>query len=187
VGGALLSGCLIPSQQAARGPDVGPEPLQVGPSEAGGQKLMKPYIPGDEPARSGQEPPRISQEPPLSAVGAPSGQTRPQQGPPAPASAGARAQWEDQKVKNAALEVAKDIPSAKKIKICYIAAQDEWLVIVYDDIGAAIDVKQYFWDREREILKPFLLLKHIARDRLEQEVRAREPGRACEILDPPAQ
>ena len=200
VAGTLLSGCLIPSQQATRGPDVGPEPLQVGPSQAGSQKLIKPYIPGEEPARSvqessrtgpeppraSQEPPRMSQEPPRPAVEPPSAQTTPPARPPVPATGGTRTQWEDQKVKNAALEVAKEIPSAKKIKICYIAAQDEWLVIVYDDIGTAIDVKQYFWDREREILKPFLLLKHIAHDRLEREAREKEPGKACEVLDPPA-
>jgi hypothetical protein len=94
-------------------------------------------------------------------------------------------QWEDQKIKESAFEVAKGYPNVSKIKICYAVKDDEWWVTLYDDIGAAIDLKQFTWNRELEKLEPFLVLKRIPSNRLQAQLSEEEPGRACEILTVP--
>ena len=90
---------------------------------------------------------------------------------------------ESVKVKNAALEMGKNMSSVEKIKICHDGSADEWWVIFYDDIGAMIDLKQYVWEVESESLTPFLVLKRIPRSRLETHLNMSEPERKCEVID----
>jgi hypothetical protein len=97
-----------------------------------------------------------------------------------------RKHWEDEKVKQAALEMAKSFPGARKIKICYAIDDDEWWITIYDDEGSSIDLKQFVWDREKEILEPFLVLKRIPRTGMERHAREKRPGKACRVIDLPS-
>ncbi len=98
----------------------------------------------------------------------------------------ARKRWEDEKVKRAAVSMAKSFPRARKVKVCYAVDDDEWWVTIYDDLGSSIDLKQYVWDREKEALEPFLVLKRIPRSRMEKHAGEKRPGQACEVIDIPA-
>ncbi len=62
---------------------------------------------------------------------------------------------------------------------------DEWWIVLYDDMGAVYDVKQFTWNRDQEKLEPFLVLKKIGKNRLEEELTVREADRACEPLGIP--
>jgi hypothetical protein len=92
--------------------------------------------------------------------------------------------WEDQKVRQKALEMARKRPSVKKIKICYAVKDDEWWVILYEDAGSSYELLQYTWNRDQDKLEQFLVLKRISRNRLKEHLALREPDRACDILDP---
>lgn len=99
-------------------------------------------------------------------------------------------QWEDQKVKQAAMELRDAHRSAQKMKLCYAVKDDEWWVIFYEDAASHYELRQYVWDRDRERLDPFLVMKRIPRDRLSQDLSTSEPDRACEVVDlasPPQQ
>jgi hypothetical protein len=100
-------------------------------------------------------------------------------------SGGSSSNWEDQKVRIAALEMARSIPSTQKVKICYDAKHDEWWVTFYDRQGAMYDLKQFVWERESEKLEPFLVQQRISQTKLEDHVKREEKGRACEAFDPP--
>ena len=100
-------------------------------------------------------------------------------------SGGSSPNWEDQKVRIAALEMARSIPSTSKVKICYDAKHDEWWVTLYDRQGAMFDLKQFVWERESEKLEPFLVQQRISQTKLEDHVKREEKGRACEAFDPP--
>jgi hypothetical protein len=100
---------------------------------------------------------------------------------PVEAKSGSR-EWEDQRVKEAAFKVAKEFPAVKRGKICYSVKTDEWWVVLYDDTGAVYDVKQYTWSRDQEKLEPFLVLKRIGKNRLEEDLTTREADKACEAL-----
>lgn len=91
--------------------------------------------------------------------------------------------WDDQKVRRAAMELRDAHPSAQKMKLCYAVKDDEWWAIFYEDAGTHYDLKQYVWDRERRHLDPFLVLRRIPRDRLQQDLGGNEPDRACEVVD----
>ncbi|MGC8660067.1 MAG: hypothetical protein ACP5U1_13440, partial [Desulfomonilaceae bacterium] len=93
---------------------------------------------------------------------------------------------EEEAIRQAALDIAKNIDTVKKIRICHIENEDEWWVTLYDDIGPVIDLKQYVWDRDSETLRPFLVLKRISHTRYEAQLTAKEPDRKCEVLDPPS-
>ena len=95
-----------------------------------------------------------------------------------------RPSWEDQKVKIAALDLAKSKPSVAKIKICYDARHDEWWVILYDRLGGEIDLKQFVWNRETDTLDPFLVMKRIPEGKLEEHAVREEKDKACEAFDP---
>ena len=100
-------------------------------------------------------------------------------------SGGSSSNWEDQKVRIAALELARSIPSTRKVKICYDAKHDEWWVTLYDRQGAMFDLKQFVWERESEKFEPFLVQQRISESKLEEHVKREEKGRACEAFDPP--
>ena len=103
-----------------------------------------------------------------------------------PGSPEARKHWEDEKVKRAAVNMAKSFRRARKVKVCYVVDDDEWWVTIYDDLGSSIDLKQYVWDREKEALEPFLVLKRIPRGRMEKHAGEKRPGQACEVINMPA-
>ncbi len=89
------------------------------------------------------------------------------------------------KVRAAALKVAKDLESAVKMKICRFVKEDEWWVMIYDDVGPVIDIKQFVWDSEMEQLEPYLVVKKIAKTRLDAHLKTREAGKECTIVSPP--
>ena len=92
---------------------------------------------------------------------------------------------EVEEIKQAALNIAKNIDTIAKIRICHVENEDEWWVTLYDDIGPVIDLKQYVWDRDSETLRPFLVLKRISQARFQAQLTAKEPDRRCEVIDPP--
>lgn len=98
----------------------------------------------------------------------------------------AKQEWEDQKkVRDAAAEMAKADPAVKKIKVCYAVRNDEWWVILYEQGEGIFELKQYIWNKESEKLEPFLVYKTIPITRLQQHLTEEEPGKACEIMEPP--
>jgi hypothetical protein len=101
---------------------------------------------------------------------------------PTEAKSGSR-EWEDQRVKEAAFKISRNFPGVKKGKICYSVKNDEWWIVLYDEAGSAYDVKQYVWNRDQEKLDPFLVLKRIGKNRLDEVLASRESDKACEPLD----
>jgi hypothetical protein len=80
--------------------------------------------------------------------------------------------------------LVRNFPAVKKIKLCYAVKDDEWWVIMYEEEGAHYELKQFVWDRDRERLDPFLVLRRISANRLQAHLAAAEPDRACEVIDP---
>jgi hypothetical protein len=89
---------------------------------------------------------------------------------------------EDQQVKVAARELAKNMGGIQNIKVCYVDKDDEWWATLYEDIGTVIDVKQFFWNRESEKFEPFLILKRISKSKLDADLKQSEPGRKCAVV-----
>ena len=85
----------------------------------------------------------------------------------------------------AAMELRNAHPTAQKMKLCYAVKDDEWWAIFYEDAGTHYELKQYVWDRQREHLDPFLVLRRIPKDRLQQALSGDEPDRACEVINLP--
>jgi hypothetical protein len=57
--------------------------------------------------------------------------------------------------------------------------------MLLDHIGAMMDLKQYVWDPDSETLTPFLVLKRIAKSRLDNYLTLTEQDKTCPVLDPP--
>jgi hypothetical protein len=91
-------------------------------------------------------------------------------------------EWEDQKIREAAMEMAKGLPQVSKIKVCYAVKDDEWWVTFYDNAGAFTELKQYTWNRDLEKLEAFLVLKRIPSSRVQQHLTEEEPGKACDVF-----
>lgn len=91
---------------------------------------------------------------------------------------------DEQKVKNAAVELIKGMESPKKYLICHDEIQDEWSLTVFDDIGHVLDVKQFFWNAESDKMEPFLVLTRIPKGRLKYELSRRSTGKNCSSYDP---
>ncbi len=203
---ALLgSGCIVPSQESMRKAgwslqnpsDSQPE------TRTGSGPLIKPTIPQEStgisqaaqtpedastrPEHAAQMPaatdnpfeekPRPKDEPPKQYE--PPQPARSQNGPP-------KQEWEDQKVRDAAAELAKASPEVKKIKICYAVKEHEWWVILYERGEGFFELKQFIWNNESERLEPFLVLKRIPAARLQQHLTEEEPGKACEEMELPS-
>lgn len=148
-------------------------------SHAGGG-LIKPVIPPDENDLSKPSPPASG-----SAIGAvPESESR--DVPDQKDAKGLKKEWEDEKVTKAAKERAAALPSVKKIQVCYLDADDEWTVFLYNDIGPAIEIKQFYWNREAQTLEPHLVFKQIPKSRLEETLKEKRPGHSCESFDPHA-
>jgi len=93
-------------------------------------------------------------------------------------------EWEDQKVRQMALEMARNQREIRKLKICYSVKDNEWWIILYEDAGGFYELKQFVWDRDQDKLEAFLVQKKVPKSRLEEHLRQQEPDRACEALDP---
>ncbi len=87
------------------------------------------------------------------------------------------------KVKNAALDMGKNMSSVENIKVCLVKSTNEYWVTFYDDIGPLIDIKQYIWEAESETLTPFLVLKRIPKSRLDTHLTTTESDRECEVIE----
>lgn len=172
----FLGSCVIPAQEAAKNQA---EPSQnanaAQPRDAAdGQNLIKPTIPPETAApHAGDTAPAPVQKPIRVVVDKKEAQSSKRQ------------EWEDQKVKAAATELAKSFPEAKKLKICYSAKYDEWWVTLYEDIGTLFDLRQFVWSREQERFQPHLVQQRIAKSALQHHLTEADPDQACEAMDPP--
>jgi hypothetical protein len=170
-----LAGCLIPSQEGVRnntkwGPPQTDEGAPAAPKT--GQGLVKPVIHPEPPREAATPPAKHGPPTPVRVVVEPKdrGQSKKQD-------------WEDQKVKSAAVELAKTMPSVKKMKICYEVKHDEWWAILYEESGSMIELKQFVWNRQQERFEPHLVMNRIPADQLQQHLVESGPGRACETID----
>lgn len=91
---------------------------------------------------------------------------------------------QEEKVKKVAIETLKGLSSPIKYTICYDEENDEWWLTVYEDIGHALDVKQYFWTPQQEKLEPFLVLNRIPKGRLTAELSKQSDRKKCSIHEP---
>lgn len=190
------SACLVPEQYGGGKQEQAPE----------SQGLIQPMIPDDAPASTSSPPEETVKQaeqvkpsaetvqpikpPDVSPPKIPQGIEKPVQPGPTKSDRVSPAEhkeerWDDQKVKDAALRLAKRFPATQKIKICYATKDDEWWVIFYEDAGSYYELRQFVWDRDTDKLQPFLVLKRIDRHELNEHVAAAEPDRACESMDPP--
>lgn len=87
------------------------------------------------------------------------------------------------RVKLEALEKAKELGTIVRIKVCHVAEDDEWWAFLYKDEGSIIDLKQFVWNRKTEKLEPFLVIRQIKKDQLDSELRKKEAGRKCMLVD----
>jgi len=169
-----LVGCRLPSQEGLKNATW--DPPQTDKEQSGapsaGQGLIKPVIPLERQTEAVSPPQKAEPPQPIRVVVQPEPESKPQKN-----------DWEDQKVKSAAMEMAKASPSVRKMKICYEVKHDEWWVILYEDNGPAIELKQLVWNRSQERFEPHLVVERISRDQLEKHVAESEPGRACEAVD----
>lgn len=95
-----------------------------------------------------------------------------------------KSSFEEDKIKKAAVEILKGLNSPIKYTICYDQENEEWWLTVYDDIGHALDVKQYFWTPAQEKLEPFLVLKKIPKSRLNNDISMKSDQKKCSIYEP---
>jgi hypothetical protein len=183
----VLPGCVVVSRESARpggSSTFSPSPQDQSPAKAQseaptqGKGLIKPYIPEDTGPKPGEITDTKPEAVPVVQPGLDQSVSK---------EADRLPKWEeDQKVRVAALKKAEEYPNVKKIKICLSVQDDEWWIIFYNDIGTAIDLKQFVWDRKTEALEPHLVIKQIPRSQLESHLTRKQPGRGCEVLDPPA-
>jgi hypothetical protein len=200
------SGCIVPSQEAIR---KAGDPLQ-NPSTSQSEmrtesgSLIKPSIPqevaptsqaAETPEHGSVKPGPVAPMPAVNTDNPFAEKTEPKDRqpkldqplqPPGGQSGPAEQEWEDQKVRDAAVVIAKASPEVKKIKICYAVKQHEWWVILYERGQGFFELKQYIWNKESEKLEPYLVQKRIPAARLQQHLTEEEPGKACEVLEPPS-
>jgi hypothetical protein len=205
--GALFGfGCVVPSQEAIRRADTPIQESQAPQSaiQPGKGALIKPVIPPSaEPTSLPTAPPDNEFNKYESSEQSPASKTdNPFEEKPVPAGAKGKAaeplpspakrtgtvkkEWEDQKVRNAAVEMAKASPLVEQIKICYSVREHEWWVVLYERGDGFIELKQYIFNYDSEQLEPFLVVKRIPPARLQQHLYEEEPGKACEIIEPPS-
>lgn len=92
---------------------------------------------------------------------------------------------EEELVREAVVKMGQSFEPVLNIKICHLAPKDEWWATIYQDLGQAVDVKQFIWNREQEKLEPFLVLTRIPRSKVKVHLTNNKPGSRCEILSPP--
>lgn len=169
-----LIGCRLPSQEGLKSPYWGTEQADIEQPAAAqtDQGLIKPTIP---PERQMEEagPPQQGQPPrPVRVVIEPQADPKPQKN-----------DWEDDRIRSAAIEMARATPSVKKMKICLDIKHSEWWVILYEDLGPAIELRQFVWNKDQKRFEPHLVLDRIPREQLERHASESEPGRACEAVE----
>ncbi len=94
-------------------------------------------------------------------------------------------QWEDRRVEAAAMELALKTPGVIKLKICYDLNQDEWWVVLFEDHGPIVEIRPFVWNRDSASFEPFLVVRQIAKDRLQVQLSEDEPSRPCRVVDLP--
>ncbi|GEM_PF-855273 len=167
----MVTACVIPLQQGKQGSDPTPKSSERNTVKERTTGLIRASIPDKQGPGSDTRNPSAFKPGPVSRSPIPKDRDRP-------------LQWEDEKVKTAARALAKSYPSVKKIQVCYDVKDDEWWVILYDDIGKAFDLKRFIWNRESGEMEPFLVPRQIPKKQLKSHLAKEEPGRACEILEP---
>lgn len=177
-----------PGPERPAGTSMTPRPYQPPPeltarsSRADGPRDHAPMVRAPEvPARSGvnpHEPPKPAPESQEThrAKGKAGGAAK-------PGEKSDETEWEDQKVRHAAMGLRDAHGPAQKMKLCYAVKDDEWWVTFYEDAGSHYELKQYVWDRDLERLEPFLVLKRVGKERFDQHLSMGEPDRACEVID----
>ncbi len=195
---SILGGCLIPSQEAMKKLSW---PVQQPRTSESGEKsleqtLVKPFIPPESERGSGENLPEQEESQNIQAKARSvseqpdTGPRKPVEGSTEPSSTQTEPKpstrvWEDEKVKTLALELAKGSSAGSKMKVCYAVKKDEWWVILYEDTGAVFELKQYSWNREKNILEPFLVFKTVPKDEIQENLNSSEPDRACEVNETP--
>ncbi len=201
----LVSGCIVPSQEAVIKPGWPPQssqnPKEVKTTPSG--SLVHPVIPQEAadtsqtPKTSGNGMLRVERtEQPVSSGGdnpfqqkaTPQGEKAKREGsttPSGPRNQPSKQEWEDQKVRDAAFEKAKAAQGVKKIQLCYDVKEHEWWVILYEQQGDFIELEQYVWNDQLQKLEPFLVVRRFPITQLQQRLTAEHPDKPCEILDPP--
>lgn len=91
----------------------------------------------------------------------------------------------DWRLRQAAQELALELGEIKAMKLCYVEKANEWWVILYRDIGPVIDVRNFIWNWEEQMFRPYLVVKRIPKNELHARVRKPEWGKKCEILPLP--
>lgn len=89
------------------------------------------------------------------------------------------------RLESEATELAKNIGSVRKVKLCYDKKTDEWWLTLYKELSTAMDVKQFFWSWEREEFTPFLVIKRISKGKLMDDLKKNGSGRTCSELPAP--
>ncbi|MFH0824507.1 MAG: gamma-glutamylcyclotransferase [Pseudomonadota bacterium] len=89
----------------------------------------------------------------------------------------------ESRVREIARDLAKKHPAAKKLRMCYDKAQNEWWFKLYEDGGAFYDMKQYVWNVVHDRLEPFLVEERLAKEKVALETTAPEPNLECRMVD----
>ncbi len=185
----LQVGCTAMSLGVSGAPkDAQSTNVQPGPSaELPPEPLIKPVIVEED-----QQPERPNPSPQPRPPGV-EAQTHPQSwksdatsggGPTEPKDSAGK-QWEDQRVQQAAMELAGKTPGVIKLKVCYDVNDDEWWAVLFEDHGAMIDLKPFVWNRESGQLEPYLVVRQISSDRLQVHLNEDDPSRPCRVFNPP--
>ncbi|MBI5572025.1 MAG: gamma-glutamylcyclotransferase [Desulfomonile tiedjei] len=91
---------------------------------------------------------------------------------------------EDQAIERMARELVAKTPKTVGVKICYDKKADEWWITLYEDAGAALDLKQYVWGQPRDKLEQFLVVKKVGKRKLADDLASAEPGMSCRSIKP---
>jgi hypothetical protein len=88
------------------------------------------------------------------------------------------------KAKLHAYQLAVRIGNVKKIKICWDKKFEEWRFTLYHDVGDYYDLKQFFWKIDATQPEKFCVLRHLAKDRLNEAAAEPDGKRACSVFEP---
>jgi hypothetical protein len=168
------SGSLIKPVIPQETPSVSQTEQTPGVGPAGSQRAQMPPANPDNPFLEKPKPKDMQSQTVI-----PTQPPEKQNGPP-------KKEWEDQKVRDAAIQVAKATPGVTDVKICYAVKKGEWWVTLYQPGQGLYELKQYIWNHDSEKLEPFLVYKTIPTGRLQQHLTEEEPGRACEVMKVPS-
>ncbi|MEW6350572.1 MAG: hypothetical protein AB1646_16025 [Thermodesulfobacteriota bacterium] len=198
VAGGIPAGCGMSVRSAAVGssPATLSEETLVSPNDRPQESLIKPTLQDEPPGEEAVEQETASPTQPDSswnaeAASGPGARLPNRESDTPPASDDVTRdrhprQWEDQRVEAAAKELAAKTSGVIKCKICYDVNQDEWWAVLFEDHGSIVDIKPFIWNRDSASFEPFLVVRQIAKDRLEVHVSEDEPSRPCRVVDLPS-